>query len=72
MLLTFKNGYQINIQNEYLTHDIVLQGFIQDFPGTESIPFPIYSLEEAKIYYFYVMHGKCKCTMTIIIDFKQT
>ena len=65
MLLTFENGYQLNIPNEYLTHDIVLQGFIEDFPGTESIPFPIYSLEEAQIYYDYVINGKYKCTMTI-------
>jgi len=65
MFLTFENGYQLFIQNEHLIHDIVLQGFIQDFPGTESIPLPIYSFEEAKIYYDYMIYGKCKCTMTI-------
>src|SRR6056297_2773939 len=65
MFLIFENGEQLDIANEFLTYDVVLQGFIQDFTGTESIPFPIYSLEEAKIYYDFVMSGICKCTMTI-------
>ena len=65
MLLSFENGDQLNIPNQYLTHDIVLQGFIQDFPETRSIPFPIYSLKEAQIYYYYVKNGICKCTLTV-------
>src|SRR6056297_2805683 len=66
MLLIFENEKQLEIPNEYFTNDIVLQGFIHDFPGTGSIPFPIYSLEEAQIYYDYVINGNCKCTMTIL------
>src|SRR6056297_911017 len=65
MYLTFENDEQLEIANKFFTNDIVLQGFIQDFPDTESIPFPIYTLEEAQIYYDYVMNGNCKCTMTI-------
>ena len=65
MLLIFENEKQLDIADEYLIRDIVLQGFIHDFPGTGSIPFPIYSLKEAQIYYNYVMNGNCKCTMTI-------
>ena len=65
MLLTFENGEQLDIPNEHFIHDVVLQGFIQDFPGTESIPFPIYTLEEAQIYYDDVMNGHRKCTMTV-------
>src|SRR6056297_3237489 len=65
MYLTFENDEQLEIANKFFTNDIVLQGFIQDFPGTESIPFPIYTLEEAKIYYDYVKNRNCKCTMTI-------
>jgi len=65
MILTFENGEQLEIADKFLTHDIVLQGFVQDFPGTESIPFPIFALEEAKIYYDYVIGGICKCTITI-------
>src|SRR6056297_3836361 len=65
MLLTFENEEQLEIPNEHFTNDIVLQGFIQDFPETESIPFPIYTLEEAQIYYDFVMSGICKCTMTV-------
>src|SRR6056297_3801783 len=65
MILTFENDKQLDIADKFFTHDIVLQGFIQDFPETESIPFPIYSLEEAQIYYDFVVSEKCKCTMTI-------
>src|SRR6056297_3601456 len=65
MLLTFENDEQLEIADKYFTHDVVLQGFIQDFPGSTSIPFPIYSLEETQIYYDYVMSGICKCTMTV-------
>src|SRR6056297_4056471 len=65
MFLIFENDEQLEIADKFLTYDIVLQGFIQDFPDSTSIPFPIYSLEETKIYYDYVMSGICKCTMTV-------
>src|SRR6056297_2728964 len=65
MLLTFENDEQLEIADKFFIYDIVLQGFIRDFPGSTSIPFPIYSLEETKIYYDYVMSGICKCTMTV-------
>src|SRR6056297_2162609 len=65
MLLTFENDEQLEIADKFFIYDIVLQGFIRDFPGSKSIPYPIYSLEETKIYNDYVMSGICKCTMTV-------
>src|SRR6056297_3031785 len=65
MLLTFENDEQLEIADKFFIYDIVLQGFFRDFPGSKSIPYPIYSLEETKIYNDYVMSGICKCTMTV-------